>query len=405
MKDDLKDILSIPHHIYNSEKNNDKDEKNKSKDESRKNNMLSKDIFSASRSLFPIKISKMMPGSKKNLSKYEGEDNGWVMSHVKYDEEDDNSIRPNIVHWIQQKNINKIFKYKKFDIPLEIPTFTSDEYDMYLSNIDSNWKKEETLYLWELLELYELRFNIVYDRYDTIRFPRSLEDIKLRFYTIVRELSIIRGDKNSPFYNYVYDINYEKHRKHQLEKYILRGKEKNDEEKALNEELRKVDLLIKKKEREQKNLKRMMSLTKENENGEKMQDMIDQVENLQHSIFNDSEKCVYMRGSIMHGGLPSLSSKLNKKIESVMKELSIPDKPMPTKHIHGLYDNLRRNILKMFSLQISLKNKEDEKKRLQDRIDRERQIELESQSNLNKRVPDSPHMDNMNSRSNKKIKK
>ena len=147
----------------------------------------------------------------------------------------------------------------------------------------------------------------------------------------------------------------------------------------------------------------MMSLAKENDKVENVQDMIDHMECKQHSIFKDTERCVYLRGSIMHGPLPTISTKLNKKIEAVMKELSIPDKPMPTKQIHGVYDSLRKNILKMFSLQISLKNKEEEKKKLQDKIDRERQAENDA-NNLNKRAPENITFATDN-KSIKKIKK
>jgi hypothetical protein len=144
----------------------------------------------------------------------------------------------------------------------------------------------------------------------------------------------------------------------------------------------------------------MISIAKENDSNEKVQDLLDQVEAQQHSIFGTEEKCVYLRSSIMHGSLPSLSSKLNKKIEAVMKELMVPDKPMPTKAVHGLYDSLRRNILRLYSLQISLKNKEEEKKRLQEKVEKEKQREGESM--LVKRAPE-PMMSDP--KSNKKMVK
>ena len=66
-----------------------------------------------------------------------------------------------------------------------------------------------------------------------------------------------------------------------MEKYILRSREKHDDERLLNDELKKIDVLIKKKEREQRNLKKMMMLAKEGENlnTDKLQEEIDLVEN------------------------------------------------------------------------------------------------------------------------------
>lgn len=66
----------------------------------------------------------------------------------------------------------------------------------------------------------------------------------------------------------------------------------------------------------------------------------------------------------MHGDLPNLSTKINKKIETVMKELTIPDKPIPTAKVHTAYDELRKSVLKMFSLQIYLKEKKEEARKV-----------------------------------------
>ena len=42
--------------------------------------------------------------------------------------------------------------------------FSSEEYDLHLEEIDESWSKEETVYLWNLLEKYHLRFFVVFDR-------------------------------------------------------------------------------------------------------------------------------------------------------------------------------------------------------------------------------------------------
>jgi hypothetical protein len=67
-------------------------------------------------------------------------------------------------------------------------------------------------------------------------------------------------------YNYHYDIEYEKIRKFELEKYLMRSKEKNDEEKKIMEELRSLENTIKREEREQLNLKKILKLDENNDN-------------------------------------------------------------------------------------------------------------------------------------------
>src|SRR3990167_716405 len=379
MKDDIKDMLSIPNHIIFNERG-EREERNPrgNKDDTKKTNVASKEVFATTKGLFPISVSRAFAVVKKGSQPSDKDENTLLRKRLKFDDaETDDEVAetdkeqsryPQIMRWVQHKDRKKVFMFKKFDIPLEIPTFTLEEYDQHLLNLDTTWQKEETVYLWDLLEQFELRFNVVFDRYDQEKYQnRTLDDIKQRFYTVARQLAEVRNEKNSPYYGYKFDSNFEKHRKHQLEKYLLRSKDKHEEERVLNEELRKVDLLIKKREREQRNLKKLINRGGESDGLDKATDLIETTENIQHKVFAPEEKYVYLRGSVMHGPVPTLSTKLNKKIESVMKELAVPEKPMPTKNIHLMYDTLRKNILKMFSLQVGLKAKEEEKKRLSDK--------------------------------------
>jgi hypothetical protein len=54
-----------------------------------------------------------------------------------------------------------------------------------------------------------------------------------------------------------------------------------------------VDSTIKKKEREQSNLKKMLEIGKEKNEAEKIEDVVNKIEEVQHSVFQKSEKCVY----------------------------------------------------------------------------------------------------------------
>ncbi|KAF2035415.1 hypothetical protein EK21DRAFT_96660 [Setomelanomma holmii] len=102
--------------------------------------------------------------------------------------------------------------YAKYDIKVDLPTFTDDEYDAYLRSDD--WSREETDYLIQMVGDYAYRWAIVWDRYDfqpslahetlentngdtdqalaTMPFApskkRSVEDLKARFYDISAKL-------------------------------------------------------------------------------------------------------------------------------------------------------------------------------------------------------------------------
>jgi len=100
--------------------------------------------------------------------------------------------------------------YAKYDIKVDMPVFTDEEYDQYLRSDD--WSREETDYLFDVIRDYSYRWPVIWDRYDyqparhhapetasgdnhalaTMPFApskkRSLEDLKARFYEISAKL-------------------------------------------------------------------------------------------------------------------------------------------------------------------------------------------------------------------------
>jgi DNA methyltransferase 1-associated protein 1 len=99
--------------------------------------------------------------------------------------------------------------YAKYDIKVDMPGFTDEEYDQYLRSDD--WSREETDYLFEVVRDYSYRWAVIWDRYDyrpsqplpetaigdaqalasmpfAPKKERSLEDLKARFYTISAKL-------------------------------------------------------------------------------------------------------------------------------------------------------------------------------------------------------------------------
>ncbi|KAH9881318.1 hypothetical protein IAQ61_000041 [Plenodomus lingam] len=107
-------------------------------------------------------------------------------------------------------------EYVKYDIKVDMPTFTDEEYDAHLRSDD--WSREETDYLFEVVQDYSYRWAVIWDRYEyepsrnrvafdssnseeaqalaTMPFPpskkRSVEDLKARFYEISAKLMKLR---------------------------------------------------------------------------------------------------------------------------------------------------------------------------------------------------------------------
>lgn len=107
--------------------------------------------------------------------------------------------------------------FVKYNIQVDLPTFTDEEYDAYLRSDD--WSREETDYLFEVVRDYAYRWAVIWDRYDyqpankshltqdtmdgdasqalaTLPFAppkqRTVEDLKARFYHISAKLMKLR---------------------------------------------------------------------------------------------------------------------------------------------------------------------------------------------------------------------
>lgn len=161
-----------------------------------------------------------------------------------------------------------------------------------------------------------------------------------------------RGIKDHPLCSYRYDRKYEENRKFEQEKYLLRNKDKNDEEKNIIEEIRKLDIVIKKEEREQINLKKAL----------KLEEVINDADNdfgevLDIARLAQTDHPVYTRQQYLSKPL-QLPPKVNAKLVEVLQGLNIPDKIIGNRINEELYDKLRRQILLMFSAQRYIKKKE-----------------------------------------------
>lgn len=83
---------------------------------------------------------------------------------------------------------DKIYPYMKFNIKVDlVKKYTVDEYKIHIKNLDKSWTIEESDYLWELCERFDLRFIIVFDRYDD-KYQRTEEDLKFRYYDVAKKL-------------------------------------------------------------------------------------------------------------------------------------------------------------------------------------------------------------------------
>ncbi|KAK3305332.1 uncharacterized protein B0T15DRAFT_531996 [Chaetomium strumarium] len=99
--------------------------------------------------------------------------------------------------------------FAKFNVRVSVPQYNEDQYQSNLQSTE--WTKEETDYLLELAKEYDLRWPIIWDRYEfvpkppegeeangtstavvTAPKPRTLEDLKARYYEVAAKMMAVQ---------------------------------------------------------------------------------------------------------------------------------------------------------------------------------------------------------------------
>ncbi|CAG0919430.1 unnamed protein product [Notodromas monacha] len=94
-----------------------------------------------------------------------------------------------LCHWMRVGEEHLEYPFAKFCRRIEVPTFSEEEFDACLSDLDDTWSYDETVHLFDLCNRFEMRFYVIYDRFDRQKYPgRSLEDLKKRYYTVINAL-------------------------------------------------------------------------------------------------------------------------------------------------------------------------------------------------------------------------
>ena len=150
--------------------------------------------------------------------------------------------------------------FAKFNVKVDIPQYTDVQYSLKLEK--PGWTKDETDYLMGLVKDFDLRWPLIWDRYEyeplatgetgdslvTITKPRSMEDLKARYYYIadqmlqlhtpLKDMRKTEMDLHEIFEKF--DPNQEIIRKKFAESALNRTKEEAREEESLLLELKRI---------------------------------------------------------------------------------------------------------------------------------------------------------------------
>ena len=163
-----------------------------------------------------------------------------------------------LYHWQKSEDINLYSNFEKYANKKEIVEFTKEEYDTLIKPNDRNWNYEQTLYLWELLNRFDMRFQIVYDRFDEMTYgERTIESLKDRYYSVARLILENRKMYDHPIVKHPFNYEKEMKRKNFLEKSMNKNNDELREEEnilakaeVLNKFMEKIENIEKSKNQE-----------------------------------------------------------------------------------------------------------------------------------------------------------
>lgn len=321
-------------------------------------------------------------------------------------------------HWQRKEDVGKEYD-TSYNRSIEIVEFTKDEYDKLIKPNDRNWNYEQTMYLWDLIKQYQLKFVIIFDQFDEKTYgERTVESLKDRYYSVARTILEHRRLFDHPIIKSGYNYEQEIKRRTYLEKTMNKSFAELKEENYIMEMAENLNKKMEKNENFEKVLNQKLSeLPPVNQNNLQQNAMsIDEGENsinnfsenkLLNNIENENKKIesygesnnngqtfedflkdnitrndsfVYLRSQKLKHNLP-VSEKIQERVDNYMKEFNIPEKLIPTAKVEMAYDNLRNNVILYTSLKKYLDKKQKEYDFLQKKYQEYQQKNLQLNPN------------------------
>ena len=320
-------------------------------------------------------------------------------------------------HWERIDAPQQDYSFAKFNVRIDnhIPKYDDGEYNTLL--ICNEWTKEETDYLMQMCSRFDLRFIVIHDRYDRIRFKteRSVEDLKERYYMVHNQLAKHRAYRTMEAPKLKeYDSQHERKRKQQFLNLYNRTKEQIEEETNLLNELKKIEQKKKERERKMQDLQKIMDAGRSVQEHHRRNDSTsssvgrpsgsgtrgmpgrrpgrgagrpsrDSIASLSASSVPGSASSLLEANTVsikfpdfrtsgtslrsQRLKLPtSLGTKKLKALEDMLKECNLDLAPMPTETICQSFNELRGDLLLLYELRISLVNTEYEIKSITNQL-------------------------------------
>jgi len=354
MKDEVNAILEVKKRDRKAES------KNKAKKEKKRPEGVNREVFSLTNGIPPVmgtqEASAIVKGKKRALN---WKVDKWILHSFENPARNDNL---KLTHWHKDKNKNEIYSFAKINQKISLVKFDDNEYERLLKDLNDDWTKEETEYLWKLCEQFDLRFIVIHDRYDK-KYQRTVEDLKDRYYSCSKKILEDKKELEHPIVKKPYNYDYEVKRKFYLEKLYMRTKQQNEKEKHIVEYIKKLDQKMKKLEKEEKNLEKILNEDKQGNLLRKQEEADPKKPEKKESVAG-----AYLRSQRILAQVP-VSDKSQKQMELILNEMEIyPNQLKPTKKVLEFFDEIKKEILKMLALHKHIKKRKEEIRILNDKL-------------------------------------
>jgi len=297
---------------------------------------------------------------------------------------------PFLNHWRRLNEEPKEYPFAKFYRKIPIPEYSFQEYQHKIQCED--WTKDESDHLISLCQQFDLRFPVIFDRWDKSKFKsRSMEELKRHYYDICNAM------QPNELKQITFDSEHERKRKDQLFKLYNRTNDQVEEEQKLLEELRKIEQRKKEREKKTQDLQKLITaadtpqMIKKPETvvkvsagpgrpglgrgRKKMSSVVKTPSELKGQFSfqinqNNLEtagikfpetKTVGATLRSQRFKLPSaVGQKKAKAIEQLLNELNVDLRPVPTEEICQHFNELRSEMVLLYELKTALSNYEYE---------------------------------------------
>lgn len=245
------------------------------------------------------------------------------------------------------------------------------------------WTREETEKLFELCKMFDLRFPVVHDRWPDDFRPRSVDELKDRYYSVSKRLIEHRAKTNKDALTTLplslqkhcqainmnpFDYEYECIRKNQLECQYRRSKAELREEEETVREARRIEANRKRLAKERQRLAKLLTpagdiaMVGEGKRG------VDQALAVAAAAASLPQKTfphrkvqtgAYARSSMIYTPVTQ-SARIAKRIDTALVDLGVGTRPTPTSIVVDNFDLLRMDILSYIELQRTVMRKEED---------------------------------------------